>query len=89
MEILVVHDREDPDPTLTELSRPGRTVRSIVNDGTPGLAGGRNTGLRNTSGEIVASCDDDDLWHPTKIRRQVGPTQPTPTCWPSAPASGC
>jgi glycosyltransferase involved in cell wall biosynthesis len=71
IEILVVHDKEEADPTLSELSRPGRTVRSVVNDGTPGLAGARNTGLRKTTGEIVASCDDDDMWHPEKIRKQV------------------
>ncbi len=71
LDILVVHDREDADPTLAELGRDGRTVRSITNDGTPGLAGARNCGLRHTDGEIVASCDDDDLWHPAKIRRQV------------------
>jgi glycosyltransferase involved in cell wall biosynthesis len=71
IEILVVHDKEAADPTLSELSVANRTVRSVTNDGTPGLAGARNTGLRLTSGEIVASCDDDDLWHPEKIRKQV------------------
>jgi glycosyltransferase involved in cell wall biosynthesis len=71
MEILVVHDREEADPGLAELGRERRAVRSITNDGTPGLAGARNCGVRHTSGPIVASCDDDDLWHPEKIRRQV------------------
>jgi hypothetical protein len=78
MEILVSHDQEDPDPTLTALGRPGREVRSVPNGGTPGLAGGRNFGIRNTSGEIVASCDDDDLWHPAKIRMQVQRLQSDP-----------
>lgn len=78
MEILVSHDQEDPDPTLAEFSRPGRAVRSVSNGGTPGLAGGRNFGIRNTSGEIVASCDDDDLWHPAKIRKQVQRLQSDP-----------
>ena len=79
MEILVVHDREEADASLTELSVPGREVRSMTNTGTPGLAGGRNTGLRNTSGEIVASCDDDDLWHAAKIRKQVDRLLADPT----------
>ena len=78
MEILVSHDQEVPDPTLEEFSRPGRTVRSVSNGGTPGLAGGRNFGIRNTSGEIVASCDDDDRWHPAKIRKQVQRLQSDP-----------
>ena len=71
LEILVVHDREDADPSLKELSLPGRAVDATTNDGTPGLAGARNWGLRHTTGEIYASCDDDDLWHPEKIRKQV------------------
>jgi glycosyltransferase involved in cell wall biosynthesis len=71
IEVVVVHDKEDADPTLSELGRRRRTVRAVTNDGAPGLAGARNTGLRLTTGEIVASCDDDDLWHPGKIRKQV------------------
>ena len=71
MEIVVVHDREDADATLEALGAPTRRIRAVTNDGTPGLAGARNHGLRQTSGEVVASCDDDDLWHPAKIRRQV------------------
>jgi Glycosyl transferase family 2/Sulfotransferase family len=78
MEILISHDQEDPDPTLEDYSRPDRTVRSVTNGGTPGLAGGRNFGIRNTSGQIVASCDDDDLWHPDKIRKQVARLQSDP-----------
>lgn len=71
IEILVVHDREDRDPSLEASSRPTRVVRSVVNDGTPGLAGARNTGIRLTDGPVMASCDDDDLWHSAKLRRQV------------------
>ncbi|WP_182523394.1 glycosyltransferase [Nocardioides dongkuii] len=71
MEVIVVHDQEDPDPCLVGLSRPGRAVRPIVNTRTPGLCGARNSGLLASSGSLVASCDDDDLWHPTKVRRQV------------------
>ncbi len=78
LEILVVHDREDADPTLAELGAERRPVHSITNDGSPGLAGARNCGVRHTSGEIVASCDDDDLWHPAKIRKQVDRLQSDP-----------
>lgn len=78
LDILVVHDREPADPTLADLGRDGRRVRAVTNDGTPGLAGARNCGVRHTEGEIVASCDDDDLWHPAKIRRQVERLQSDP-----------
>ena len=71
LEVLVVHDQEEPNPALAALSRPGRQVRVVRNEGTPGLAGARNFGLALTSGPLVATTDDDDRWHRTKIRRQV------------------
>jgi len=36
-----------------------------------GLAGARNTGILNTSGEYVQLLDADDLLHPEKIRLQL------------------
>ncbi len=71
MEIIVVHDREEIDPTLADLSRPGREIVSIVNTRTGGLCGARNSGLAASHGDFVASCDDDDLWYPAKVRLQV------------------
>ncbi len=71
LEILVVHDREEMDLSLQELSRPGRQILPMVNSRTPGLSGGRNSGLLASQGTFVASCDDDDLWHPAKVSRQV------------------
>lgn len=71
IEITVVHDGEPADPSLTEVGRDGRTVTPVANKGTRGLAGARNFGLQLSSGAYVASCDDDDLWHPAKVRKQV------------------
>lgn len=71
IEVIVVHDREDPDPTLAQLSVPGREVVAISNVRTAGLCGARNTGVLASHGVFVASCDDDDLWYPAKVRLQV------------------
>jgi len=71
LDILVVHDQEQPDGELAQLGRPGRTIRVMRNAATPGLAGARNFGLGFVRGEYVATCDDDDLWHPGKLRLQV------------------
>ncbi len=68
---LVVHDQEAPDGSLAELGRENRPVHVMANDGTPGLAGSRNAGLRRVETDLVASCDDDDTWLPDKARRQV------------------
>lgn len=72
IEVIVVHDREQPDPALARLSVPGRQVVAISNARTAGLCGARNTGVLACHGVFVASCDDDDLWHRTKVRLQVG-----------------
>ena len=71
LEILVVHDREDVDPAPARLSRVDREIVSMVNARTAGLCGARNTGVLASRGTFVASCDDDDLWHPEKVRLQV------------------
>jgi glycosyltransferase involved in cell wall biosynthesis len=36
-----------------------------------GAAGARNAGLALASADLVAFIDDDDRWHPHKVRRQV------------------
>lgn len=71
IECIVVHDQEPADAALAALGTAARTVTVLQNDRTPGLAGARNTGLAHIHGEFVASCDDDDVWHPTKIEKQV------------------
>jgi glycosyltransferase involved in cell wall biosynthesis len=43
----------------------------LANARTPGLAGARNTGILALDTELVAFCDDDDVWLPNKLTRQV------------------
>ncbi|MFC0509386.1 glycosyltransferase family 2 protein [Micromonospora costi] len=71
VEVVVVYDRSEPDGSLVELSRPGRRVRVIRNERTPGLAGARNSGALAAEGELIAFCDDDDEWLPGKLDAQV------------------
>ncbi len=72
VECLVVHDQEPPQTDLAGLGEPGRHVRVLANSRTPGLPGSRNTGIGVASGEFIASCDDDDVWHPAKLQAQIG-----------------
>src|SRR3954454_8526219 len=67
----VVFDQSEPRPELARLS-DNRTVVVTTNDRTPGLAGARNTGILAGNGQLVAFCDDDDEWLPTKVEKQVG-----------------
>jgi glycosyltransferase involved in cell wall biosynthesis len=71
LDIVVVFDRAAPDRTLEGLARDGARVRVIANQRTPGLAGARNTGILELDSEWVAFCDDDDVWHPARLRRQI------------------
>ena len=71
IEIIVVHDQEPPDQRLVSLSAAGRRVAVLANSRTAGLAGARNTGVTAAAGELIAGCDDDDVWHPDKLRLQV------------------
>jgi glycosyltransferase involved in cell wall biosynthesis len=71
IDLVVVHDQEEPHYELTDLARPGRSVVLLQNTHSPGLAGARNTGLDHVKADYVASCDDDDFWDPQKLRVQV------------------
>lgn len=69
VQVVVVHDRSAPD---TALVRDGaRPVRVLSNTRSPGLAGARNTGILALDTDLVAFCDDDDHWLPTKLAAQV------------------
>jgi glycosyltransferase involved in cell wall biosynthesis len=70
VEALVVFDQSEPDQQLAE-QRAGRRVTVMTNTRSPGLAGGRNTGVLASRRELVAFCDDDDSWSATKLRVQV------------------
>ena len=72
LECLVVHDQEPPDPDLASLGTADHQVRVMANRRTPGLAGARNSGLAEARGSFVATCDDDDVWHPAKLQAQIG-----------------
>ncbi len=59
-EIIVVNDGST-DNTLSVLGQYGERIKiiSIVNSGDMVA---RNTGLRTAKGDLIAFCDDDDLW---------------------------
>lgn len=70
IEVIVVFDKEDPDESIV-MNEANRSVRVIRNTRTPGLAGGRNSGIQVATGDLLAFCDDDDEWLPGKIEAQV------------------
>ncbi|GIJ79691.1 Glycosyltransferase involved in cell wall bisynthesis [Micromonospora phaseoli] len=71
VEVVVVYDQCEPEPSLAGLAGPGRPVGVVTNTRTPGLAGARNSGILAATGALVAFCDDDDEWLPGKLRAQA------------------
>jgi glycosyltransferase involved in cell wall biosynthesis len=67
LEIVIVHDRSEPDDSLAVADQ----VAVVTNSRQPGLAGARNTGIMHLDTDLVAFCDDDDTWLPAKLRLQV------------------
>jgi glycosyltransferase involved in cell wall biosynthesis len=70
VECVVVYDHVDV-REFDVPAGPRRTLRFVANSHRQGLPGGRNSGVDAASGELLAFCDDDDLWLPAKLSRQV------------------
>lgn len=71
IEVIVVFDYVEIDD-LSDMTVPdNRSLKSLVNTHSKGLAGGRNTGVVEATGEYVGFCDDDDYWYPTRISAQI------------------
>lgn len=70
IEVVLVYDGTRIDD-LADLDRGPHTLRAVENSRTPGLAGARNTGILASSAPLIAFCDDDDEWKPTKIAAQL------------------
>ena len=71
LEILVVDDcSQDQTRTVVEAISDPR-VRYFMHETNKGLPAVRNTGIRLARGRYIAFLDDDDLWHPKKLERQL------------------
>ena len=70
IEVVVVLDGASY-PGLDLKNSQGIRVSTIPNGRKSGLAGGRNTGILASAGDLIALCDDDDEWLPEKLQRQV------------------
>lgn len=70
IETIVVWDKNEPEWELAD-DDPHRPVRILFNDRGNGLPGSRNCGAAAASAPILGFCDDDDLWLPSKARKQL------------------
>src|SRR5688572_3616095 len=67
-----VIDEGSSDATSQELERLNEPrVHVIRHDRPHGVAQARNAGIAAARGQWVAFLDDDDIWAPQKLRRQI------------------
>lgn len=74
IELVVVddHSPESPRDIVENASTAGlHNVVFVRHEENRGASAARNTGIKQANGELIALLDDDDLWTPDKIERQV------------------
>lgn len=82
LEVIVVVDGPH-EPTSEALAAiDDERLRVVVLDENVGNAEARNVGIANARGDYVALLDDDDLWMPDKIARQVALAEASALRWP-------
>ncbi|MFF2622078.1 glycosyltransferase family 2 protein [Oerskovia jenensis] len=68
---LVVVDDGSPDPAVIRDLVEHAGVGTVLRLAPSGVSTARNEGVRHTRGELLAFLDDDDRWHPDRLRRVV------------------
>src|SRR5215472_1117351 len=68
-EVIVVNDGSTDD--TEERIQPFKDQLTYVFQANQGVAGSRNTGVRNARGEFLAFLDGDDVWEKDKLSLQV------------------
>lgn len=69
IEVLVV-DGQSTDGTR-DLAQSYPEVRYVCEEGAPSIANGRNLGIKEAKGELIAFVSGDDRWLPNKIALQA------------------
>ena len=72
-EVVVVDDcSPDPvEPQLAGVDGGDRRLRVVRHEENRGASAARTTGIEESAGEFVAFIDDDDVWLPEKVERQL------------------
>jgi glycosyltransferase involved in cell wall biosynthesis len=69
-EILVIDD-ESSDRSIEICQDYNDPRMRVIRQKNRGLAGARNTGIRNAQGQYLAFLDSDDLWQPEKLAKHA------------------
>lgn len=82
IEILVVVDGRDDESCRAIEALGDPRIRTCVPERNLGNAGARNFGIAAANGRWVALLDDDDLWYPRKLERQLARAAETEAALP-------
>ena len=80
LEVVVVDDGSADDTRAVALAADPRVV-VVRNQEPAGVSVARNRGIAAASGEWIAFCDDDDVWSPDKLTRQLRAAQEVGADW--------
>ena len=80
LEVVVVDDGST-DATREVAAAAGPRVVLLRNDTPAGVSVARNQGIAAARGEWIAFCDDDDLWSPHKLMRQLAAADDARAHW--------
>jgi glycosyltransferase involved in cell wall biosynthesis len=69
LEVIVVNNGSTDD-SLQVLKEFGEKIE-LIDQSNLGQSGARNSGLRRSTGDLIAFLDADDFWEPTKLEKQI------------------
>lgn len=80
LELIVISNGKNADNEKTVKKFTDPRIHYADQENSGGPSGPRNHGMRLAKGKYIAVCDDDDLWTPDKLEKQVTLMETDPAC---------